>query len=289
MDNDSGVYKDDDILFAEETTGEDAPAFSGKIWKILVVDDEQEVHSITQCSLEDYQFQQQQLQIFNAYSVADAKTILSQHNDIALILLNTTLKADDAGLQLVKYIREELQNNLVRIVLRIEQIGQAPEKELIVKYDIYDYKHKAELTDDKLFMLVTASLRHYIDLTSIESHHLNVEQKVKKRTEELSNKNQELLELNQALRHLNQQKNEFLQIIAHDLKNPLFAIQNLANLIAKNGSSLKIERIVDFGRTIDNSAGEMFSLIKRLMDINAIESGQMQFHLEVFNLLELYI
>ncbi|WP_353570986.1 adenylate/guanylate cyclase domain-containing protein [Candidatus Albibeggiatoa sp. nov. BB20] len=286
IDNDSGVYEDDDIFFAEETSEDNIAVFSGQTWKMLVIDDEEEVHSITQFSLGDYLFQAHQLHILNAYSAVEAKDIISQHDDIALILLDVVMETDDAGLQLVKYIREELQNNLVRIVLRTGQPGQAPEKEVIIKYDINDYKHKTELTDDKLFTLVTTSLRNYIDLTTIESYRLNLEQKVQERTQELADKNQELLELNQALRHLNQEKNEFLHIATHDLKNPLFAIQSLANLIATNSSELKVERIIDFGRTIENSAGEMFSLIQQLMDVNAIESGEMRFNLEVFNLIE---
>jgi signal transduction histidine kinase/class 3 adenylate cyclase len=285
MENNSTCY-DDNIFFAEESNEEET-AFSNKaMWKMLVVDDEEEVHYITQFSLGDYQYQNSGLHIFNAYSAAEAREILQQHDDIAIILLDVVMETDDAGLQLVKYIREKLQNHLVRIVLRTGQPGQAPEKEVIVKYDINDYKNKTQLTDIKLFTLVTSNLRNYIDLTTIESYRLNLEQKVIERTEELTKKNQELLELNQALRHLNQEKNEFLHIAAHDLKNPLFAIQSLANLIYMDGSRLKTERIIDFGRTIENSATEMFNLIKRLMDVNAIESGKMQFNLEVFNLLE---
>ncbi|MCV6637903.1 adenylate/guanylate cyclase domain-containing protein [Candidatus Albibeggiatoa sp. nov. NOAA] len=286
MDNDSGFFEDDDIFFAEETGEESSPHISGQTWKMLVIDDEEEVHSITQFSLDDYLYQAQPLQIINAYSASEAKDILQQHDDIALILLDVVMETDHAGLELVHYIREELQNHLVRIVLRTGQPGQAPEKEVIIKYDINDYKHKTELTDDKLFTLVTASLRNYIDLTTIESYRLNLEHKVEERTQELADKNQELLELNQALRYLNQEKNEFLHIAAHDLKNPLFAIQSLANLIATDSAQLKTERIIDFGRTIENSAHEMFNLIKRLMDVNAIEAGKMQFNLEVFNLVD---
>ncbi len=282
---DSDLNEGDDIFFADEV--EETNVYSSEqAWKMLVVDDEEEVHSITQFSLNDYSFRDQKLNIINAYSAVEAKKILQQHDDIAIILLDVVMEADDAGLQLVKYIREELQNHLVRIVLRTGQPGYAPEKKVIVEYDINDYKNKTELTDDKLFSVVTTSLRSYIDLTTIETYRLDLAHKVEQRTQELSDRNQELLELNQALRCLNQEKNEFLHIAAHDLKNPLFAIQSLANLIATDSEHLKIERIVDFGRTIENSAHEMFNLIKRLMDVNAIEAGKMQFNLEVFNLVD---
>ena len=65
------------------------------------------------------------------------------------------------GLELVGYIRRELKNDAVRIILRTGQPGQAPERQVIVDYDINDYKAKTELTADKLFTSLTAALRSY--------------------------------------------------------------------------------------------------------------------------------
>ena len=53
----------------------------------------------------------------------------------------------------------ELRNETVRIILRTGQPGQAPERRVIVDYDINDYKAKTELTADKLFTTLTAALR----------------------------------------------------------------------------------------------------------------------------------
>jgi signal transduction histidine kinase len=52
----------------------------------------------------------------------------------------------------------------VRIILRTGQPGQAPERRIIVDYDINDYKAKTELTADKLFTSLTAALRGYQQL-----------------------------------------------------------------------------------------------------------------------------
>ena len=49
----------------------------------------------------------------------------------------------------------------MRIILRTGQPGQAPERRVIVQYDINDYKAKTELTADKLFTTLTAALRTY--------------------------------------------------------------------------------------------------------------------------------
>ncbi len=74
------------------------------------------------------------------------------------------METDDAGLALVDYIRTELKNETVRIILRTGQPGQAPERRVIVDYDINDYKAKTELTADKLFTALTAALRSYQQL-----------------------------------------------------------------------------------------------------------------------------
>ncbi|MBL0029243.1 MAG: hypothetical protein IPO95_09300 [Rhodanobacteraceae bacterium] len=67
-----------------------------------------------------------------------------------MMLLDVVMESDQAGLDLVKVIRNELGNRFVRIVLRTGQPGQAPEQDVIANYDINDYKDKTELTAQKL-------------------------------------------------------------------------------------------------------------------------------------------
>ena len=92
---------------------------------------------------------------------------MSEEADIALILLDVVMETDQAGLDVVKYVREELNNHSIRIVLRTGQPGQAPEKRLIRDYDINDYKNKTELTSSKLFTLMYSSLRSYRDIVAV--------------------------------------------------------------------------------------------------------------------------
>ena len=145
-------------------------------WKILIVDDENSVHTITKTVLGGTKFENKELEFLSSYSGIEAKEILQKHSDIALILLDVVMEEDDAGLNLAKYIREELNNYQVRIVLRTGQPGQAPEREVIEGYDINDYKEKTELTADKLFTTVISSIRNYRDLILIESKRKIIEQ-----------------------------------------------------------------------------------------------------------------
>ena len=156
----------DNFLFAEEP--EENQSISCGVWKVLIVDDEPEVHAVTKLALKDFQFQNKRLEFMSAYSGAEARTLLSEQPDIAIVLLDVVMETDDAGLQVARYIREQLQNQFVRIILRTGQPGQAPERQVIVDYDINDYKSKTELTAQKLFTVIMSSLRSYRDIISLE-------------------------------------------------------------------------------------------------------------------------
>lgn len=130
-------------------------------WKMIIVDDEEDVHWITRRVLRDYHYANRGLEFISAYTGQEAKQLLRDHPGAALILLDVVMETDDTGLQIVRFIREELNNDLIRIVLRTGQPGKAPEREIVTQFDINDYKEKTELTADKLFSTVTASLRTY--------------------------------------------------------------------------------------------------------------------------------
>lgn len=89
------------------------------------------------------------------------------------------MESDDAGLQVAKYIREVAKNNHIRIILRTGQPGQAPERQVIVNYDINDYKSKTELTAQKLFTVVMSSLRSYRDILAIDQSRQGLEKLLK--------------------------------------------------------------------------------------------------------------
>jgi CheY-like chemotaxis protein len=155
-----------DIMQFIEDEAREALFQNNDPWKVLVVDDENEVHEVTNIVLKKYTFKGQGLQFLNAHSGKEAKTIIDANPDIALVLLDVVMETDDAGLGVIKHIRETLKNQFLRIVLRTGQPGQAPEQSIITKYAIDDYKEKSELTMDKLYTCLTSSLRTYDMLLS---------------------------------------------------------------------------------------------------------------------------
>ncbi|GLR85729.1 ATP-binding response regulator [Bradyrhizobium iriomotense] len=158
------MAEQDDVLHLIDDTATAAEDTTARKWKIAVIDDDPAVHDGTRFALSDYSLNGQGLEILSAYSAAEGRKLMREHNDIAAVLLDVIMETDVAGLELVEFIRNEVRNETVRIILRTGQPGQAPERRVIVQYDINDYKAKTELTADKLFTSLTAALRSYQQL-----------------------------------------------------------------------------------------------------------------------------
>ncbi|NQZ21177.1 MAG: DUF3369 domain-containing protein [Colwellia sp.] len=137
-------------------------------WKVVIVDDEEDIHAITKMALKRFTLDDRGLTFLHAYSAEEGKKVLAEEEDVALVFLDVVMETDDAGLMLAKWMREDLENHFTRIVLRTGQPGQAPEEKVIVDYDINDYKEKTELNRTKLFTTVFAALRAYRDIIKIE-------------------------------------------------------------------------------------------------------------------------
>ncbi|BAJ02144.1 DUF3369 domain-containing protein [Shewanella violacea] len=145
----------------------------GPAWRILIVDDEPDVHTVTKLALSRFKLDGRCLEFINAYSGEEAKQLLSNEKHIAMAFVDVVMESDHAGLELVKWIREDLKNNAIRLILRTGQPGQAPEEDVIVNYDINDYKAKAELDSRKLVTSVYSALRSYRDIIEIEAARAN--------------------------------------------------------------------------------------------------------------------
>ncbi len=139
-----------------------------KPWKVLLVDDDEQMHQVTRLALSGFQFQERKLELISALSGQEARQILQQQTDIAVAFVDVVMETEHAGLELVKFIREQLKNRLIRLVLRTGQAGQAPEDIVIKEYEIDDYKEKTELTTQKLKTVLYSMLRAYRDLCLIE-------------------------------------------------------------------------------------------------------------------------
>jgi signal transduction histidine kinase/CheY-like chemotaxis protein len=151
------------------------PIIRSSLWKILVVDDEPEVHAVTNLSVGDLEFANKKVELLSAMSGAEARKILVKEPDIAVALIDVVMETEDAGLRLVEYIRNDLNNKRIRLIIRTGQPGVAPERYVIDHYDIDDYKDKTELTTQRLYTTLRTTLKAYHDLTIIDINRQGLE------------------------------------------------------------------------------------------------------------------
>ncbi|MDP5239581.1 EAL domain-containing protein [Uliginosibacterium sp. 31-16] len=144
-------------------------------WRVLITDDDEEVHRATTYALRGVEVDGRPLELLHASSASEAVALLQVEKDIAVGMLDVVMETPDAGLRLVETIRNELGLRSMRIVLRTGQPGYAPELDVIRRYDINDYRTKSELTQTRLITTLTAGLRAYEQLELVRAANRGME------------------------------------------------------------------------------------------------------------------
>lgn len=165
---------DDLIPLIDDTLPEDRPS-TGPAWRVLIIDDDPEVHRATRFVLDRQRVLGRPLQIESVFSAAEAQTFLTDNPDVAVAFLDVVMETSDAGLRLVETLRGEMGLRELRIILRTGQAGYAPEMDVIDRYDINDYRTKSELTHARLITSLTSALRSYQQIHQLNTsrHGLN--------------------------------------------------------------------------------------------------------------------
>lgn len=174
---------ENDDLFEFIDESETEITQTSQSWSVLLVDDEPDVHAVTLFALKDTLIADGSLTFSHAHSASEAKQVLAQQ-EFAVAIIDVVMEEADSGLKLVRYIREELGNTELRIILRTGQPGYAPEIETIRKYDINDYKTKAELTKIRLYTSLALAIRSFAQIRQLNLSRSGLEQ-ILKSTREL--------------------------------------------------------------------------------------------------------
>ena len=222
-----------------------------KTWSVLVVDDDKEVHEITKFALQDFEVDGGSLNIFSVYSGAEAIEFLKKTDDrnIAVILLDVVMETHKAGLEVAKFVREKLDNHLTRIILRTGQPADIPEKQIVLQYDINDYKAKAELTYSRLFITMVTSLRAYSELINRKNREI------------------ELAESKNQLEKANKTKDIFIARMSHELLTPLNAIIGFSQIQQMNVQTSSKEIDAELSEDILMSSYHLKMLVDDMLDL----------------------
>ena len=263
-----------DFSFAPEA--EDQGQSGRQDWQILIADDEDEVHQVTTVALADLVFKGRKLSFLHAHSGAEARRMLAGNRDIALVLLDVVMEADDTGLRLVREIREQLGNRRLRIVLRTGQPGQAPERDVVIQHDINDYKSKTELTRQKLMTCVISALRSFDDIVSLENLSADLERQVAQRTHDLSI-------AKDAAEKANQAKSEFLAVMSHEIRTPMNGILGMMQLAI---GEARDETQREYLETAQYSAEALLTILNDILDFSKLEAGNFDFEAIDFDIVK---
>ncbi|MEL7939017.1 putative bifunctional diguanylate cyclase/phosphodiesterase [Pseudomonas delhiensis] len=134
---------------------------------VLSVDDDPGFQRSLRAALQGYRYQDQPLRLLTARSAEEAATLMVATPELAVVLLDVVMETDDAGLRLVRYVREVQGNADVRIVLLTGQPGMAPMQASLGQLDISDYWLKTELSQERLHSILTGNLRTWQQIRAL--------------------------------------------------------------------------------------------------------------------------
>ncbi|MFM2042279.1 MAG: hypothetical protein RLY86_855 [Pseudomonadota bacterium] len=207
---------------------------------------------MTKLVLSKLRYNDRPLELLKARSAGEAEGILRRRDDIAVALVDIVMETDDAGLRLARRIREDFANTDVRIVLRTGQPGQAPVRDVIVNYDINDYKSKTELTSEKLFITIVTALRSFDNIRSAR-----------------------------AAESASKLKSSFLAAMSHEIRTPMNGVLGMLELLSHSRLDHDQQEMLATAR---DSAGALLRIIDDILDFSKIEAGRMDIDRHPVNL-----
>ncbi|MDM8565437.1 hybrid sensor histidine kinase/response regulator [Candidatus Halobeggiatoa sp. HSG11] len=223
---------------------------------ILCIDDEAMLLEALKCQLKDHFAGKYQIETVE--SAEEALEVIEelQEDEIELpVVICDQIMPGMKGDELLIKIHSMLPATL-KILLTgqadVEAIGNA-----VNKANLYHYIAKPwEPTNFNL--TIKGAIEHYFQEQKLAQFYADLEKKVAERTKKLH------------------QKNEFLSMAVHDLKNPITAIQGFSEILQFDCQEVDNEEMVEIAGKIFASSQQMFELVKNILEVNAIELGKLE-------------
>ena len=240
------------MIYATEEDRVVTPNVTLPTWNILVIDDNEDVLEITQMVLRNIRFRDRPLRLLCARSAKEAYNIIKAEKNLALALIDVVMETNTAGLDLVRTIREELQNRSMRLIVRTGQAGHAPEQDVVIAYEIDAYLQKTDISPQRLITTIIASLRAYEYIVDIQKLNTGLEHQVAQRTAQLLEANKNLYQANDeltlaaaSLSQSIQIQKRFIADAAHQMKTPLAGMRMQSELAMRQTDPAEVHRSLD--------------------------------------------
>jgi CheY-like chemotaxis protein len=164
------IESDPDVLeFMDEPDETEVDPIKNLLpWRVLVVDDEVDIHHITNITLNKRTILGRSLNIVHAYSAKEAREILKESSEFAVILLDVVMETEDAGLLLATYIRHVQKNARTHIILRTGHPVSISESDAEHKYGCNYYEQKNNITANRLIMMLERGMEDYLSKSAAE-------------------------------------------------------------------------------------------------------------------------
>ena len=250
------------LIFSDSQTNNDI--INQETWKLLIVDDDKHVHDITKLTLKNLKFKNKNIIFTSCYSAQEAIDLLKESNIFSIILLDITMETANAGLDVAKFIRKDLKDNLTRIIVRTGQPGDIPEREIIDNYDINDFKSKTELTVEKLFISIRTALAQYDQINELDKLNKSLETRIDAALKKQKEQQEALF-----LSNRSHQMSELLNMLAHQWRQPLSRISAVTSQLK---FSIELDEINkdDFYKQVDKIENYTSDLSKTIDEFRTV-------------------
>ena len=130
-------------------------------WRVLIVDDEPELHVLTTTVLKDFMFEGKSLEFVSAHNELEISEALESDQDYAIIITDIIREEIDSGFKLIARIRSDSRFDNTYLIIRSGSLGLLSMRQAATDYDVDYINEKANFSTSIFFSVFTIGIRTY--------------------------------------------------------------------------------------------------------------------------------